>query len=54
MISRQEVLSWVKSLDPDSSVAIDEGGLMLVEINSDGETTDEYLEVGGEPDPEDL
>lgn len=53
MMSKQEVLDWINTLDDDSSIAIDEGGLSLVEIDGDGNETDAYLEVGMTPEEED-
>lgn len=46
-ISAKEVIRWLRTLDQDAEIAIDDGGLTLVEI--DGEA---YLEVGGFPDPD--
>jgi hypothetical protein len=53
MMSKQEVLDWINTLDDDSGIAIDEGGLSLVEIDGDGNETDAYLEVGMTPEEED-
>lgn len=53
MMSKQEVLDWINTLDDDSGIAIDQGGLSLVEIDGDGNETDAYLEVGMTPKEED-
>lgn len=50
MVDRDELLEWVKSLPPNSDVFIDEGGLNLVCLQD----TKLYIEVGGEPDDDDL
>jgi hypothetical protein len=47
MVSRDELLTWINSLDDDAFIGIDEGGLSLV---VDGAT--EYFEIGGMPDEE--
>ncbi len=52
MIGRKELLDWVKAVDPNSSIAVDDGGLALVEIDTDGKQTGNYIEVGGIPDDE--
>jgi hypothetical protein len=43
-IGIDELLRWAESLPDSAEVAIDEGGLVLVEV--DGEA---YLEIGGTP-----
>lgn len=43
MMHKSEIINWLNTLPEDASVAIDEGGLTLIEV--DGEA---YLEVGGE------
>lgn len=53
MMSKQEVLAWVNTVGDDCGIAIDEGGLSLVEIGSDGDETGAYLEVGMTPQEED-
>ena len=59
MIDKQELIRWLNTLPEDADVAIDEGGLTLVEVefipnhNPDYqgpyEETGAYLEVGGIP-----
>lgn len=49
MMTVTEVKLWLDTLYPDSSVAIDDGGLTLVEIEANGEQTESYLEIGGTP-----
>jgi hypothetical protein len=52
MMDRAEVLRWLHTLDPSSSIAIDEGGLCLIEIDEDGDETTAYLEIGIGPTEE--
>jgi hypothetical protein len=57
MISLKELKRWIDTLDCDC-VAVDEGGLNLVEVDMDEhkpQVGDAYLEVGGVPleDPDD-
>ena len=56
MIAKNELKAWLNTLPDDSSVAIDDGGLTLVEIDSSTEETGNYIEIGGTPveDDEDL
>ena len=49
MMAINDVRLWLSELADDSSVAIDDGGLNLVEIGNDGKETGYYLEVGGTP-----
>jgi hypothetical protein len=42
-----EVKRWLETLGPDADVAIDEGGLQLLEVGGGA-----YVEVGGEPNSE--
>jgi hypothetical protein len=46
MIDRDELRSWLDTLPPGSQVAVDDGGLTLELVGSDGEV---YIEVGGLP-----
>jgi hypothetical protein len=46
MITARELAEWVNSLPPDTQLAIDDGGLILVEI---GNGNDCYVEIGGIP-----
>ena len=48
MESIKEIADWIKTLDPSNSLAIDDGGLILVEIGPQGETGNRY-EIGGIP-----
>jgi hypothetical protein len=52
MMSATEVLRWLNTLPNNSDVAIDEGGICLVEIDWEGNQTEAYLEIGGTPDDE--
>lgn len=49
MMDVTEVKLWLDTLSPDSSVAIDDGGLQLVEIDANGQQTESYVEIGGIP-----
>jgi hypothetical protein len=49
MISTSELKRWVDTLIKNGCVAVDDGGLTLVEIIPDGETG-AYLEIGGIPE----
>jgi len=44
-ISVRELREWAKSLPDDADVAVDDGGLVLVEVAGEA-----WLEVGGEPE----
>jgi len=50
MMSKKEIERWLSTLPEDADVAIDEGGLSLVEINANGSQGHAYMEVGGIPD----
>ena len=50
MMSREEVIRWLESLEYGSSVGISEDGISLAEIDAEGNITDAYLEVGGIPE----
>ncbi len=49
MVAIKDVTRWLKALDPGNFVAIDDGGLTLVELDPNGAETGAYLEVGGTP-----
>lgn len=53
MTSVKELKAWLETLAEDSTVAIDEGGLTLVELGSNDLPTGAYLEVGGMEDAND-
>jgi hypothetical protein len=44
-----EIKRWLDTLEPESDVCIDEGGLCLIELDDEGEETGSYLEIGGHP-----
>lgn len=44
-----EILRWLHTLHRNSVVAIDDGGLQLVEVGGEA-----WLEVGGIPDEDDV
>lgn len=50
MMSVADVLAWLNTLPVDSAVTIDDGGLMLVEVDCAGCQTEAYLEIGGLPE----
>lgn len=52
MIAKTELRRWLEALPDDAGVAIDDGGLCLVEIDASGRQTDAYMEIGGIPDEE--
>ena len=54
MMEKKEIEIWLATLPDNANVAIDEGGLALVEVGDDGIETDAYLEVGLTPREEDL
>jgi hypothetical protein len=49
----KDLIEWLKTLPEDAGVAVDDGGLTLVELDDDGEETGNYHEVGGIPLDED-
>lgn len=50
MIHISELRKWMNTLDLDSSVGIDEGGLTLHEVDSGGRMTGASYEIGGIPE----
>ena len=47
MIARKEILAWLHDIaDEDAMIAVDEGGLTLVVVDSNGLTTNASLEIG--------
>lgn len=50
-IRKAEIQEWLNTLpdDDDINIAIDDGGLVLVVLDVDGDVTDDVLEVGGVP-----
>lgn len=54
MIDIETIQEWLKTLNPDNGVAVDDGGLCLVEVDGDGKETDACLAIGGVPLPGDL
>ncbi len=51
MIDRKELIRWLNTLTGD--VAVDDGGLTLVELDEFNKPTGAYHEVGGIPLDED-
>lgn len=49
MITRNELKKWLASKSQNSFIAIDEGGLTLVELDENKKPTGHHIEVGGEP-----
>lgn len=54
MMSKKEIERWLSTLPDDANVAIDEGGLSLVEVEADGSEGEAYLEVGLTPREEEI
>lgn len=52
MTTVKDLRAWLDTLGPESTVAIDDGGLTLVELDKGTEPTGAYLEVGGVPRPQ--
>lgn len=51
MMTIQELKRWLDTLDPNNSVAVDEGGLALIEVTPEGlRASAAYIEIGGQPD----
>ena len=49
MMKATELKRWLATISDDSFIAIDDGGLALVELDEKGMEADAYLEVGGIP-----
>lgn len=49
-LSVTDLKAWIETLGPENAVAVDDGGLTLVEIAPNGEETGAYLELGGIPE----
>jgi hypothetical protein len=47
MMKATELKRWIATISDDSFIAIDEGGLALVELDENGFEAGVYLEVGG-------
>lgn len=52
MIEKKEIQEFLDSLPDDSKVAIGDDGLSLVEVDRNGEETDNFLEIGLTPHEE--
>lgn len=52
MISTRELKDWCSAFGAESFVAIDDGGLRIVELDAEGKETGNYIELGGVPEPE--
>ena len=50
MTDIKELKRWLDTLAPGNQVAIDAGGLTLVEVTPQGQATGAYLELGGVPE----
>jgi len=50
MMHTAEVKRWIATLDDGGALAIDDGGLCLVELTAEGEETGAYIEIGGTPE----
>lgn len=53
MISKKELQDWLKAIPDDGFLAIDDGGLIMVALDPEGNETKPYIEVGGIPLPDD-
>lgn len=49
MINVWDFRQWVATLDNHNNVAVDDGGLNIVELDREGKETGAYYEVGGIP-----
>lgn len=49
MMKAKELREFLDSLPDDANVAVDDGGLQIVEIDDEGVETGSYIEVGGIP-----
>lgn len=54
MMDKAEVQRWLDTIPDGSSIAIDEGGLCIVEVDASGKQTDAYCEIGMTPAEEDM
>lgn len=54
MINVQTFQDWARTLNPKNEIVIDDGGLTLVEVDTKGNPTGAYFEVGGFPSDEDF
>lgn len=53
MIEIPALRQWLDALDGADAVGIDDGGLTLVALDSEGIATADYLDIGGLPDIDD-
>jgi hypothetical protein len=49
MMTAGELRRWLDTIDPEETIAVDDGGLTLVLVSDENV----YMEVGGLPDDED-
>lgn len=49
MMIASEIKRWLQTISDDNSIAIDDGGLTLLELDVDGKETGANLAVGGIP-----
>ena len=49
MMDIAEVKRWIATLADGGNLAIEDGGLCLVELTAEGEETGAYIEIGGTP-----
>ena len=50
MVNKSDLLKWIKTLDDESMIGIDAGGLCLREILEDNSPGSGYYEIGGIPE----
>jgi hypothetical protein len=54
MMDILEVKKWIDTLEVGNQVAIDDGGMCLVELTTEGSETGAYIEIGGTSEPEEV
>ncbi|WP_331761039.1 hypothetical protein OG225_43180 (plasmid) [Nocardia sp. NBC_01377] len=52
MIPRDTLRTWLDTLPADTDIAVDEGGLTLIAVDSHGVPATAHLEVGGYDEPD--
>lgn len=53
MMSANQLREWLNGIEDNADVAVDDGGLCIVELDEHGEQTGNYIELGGIPLPKD-
>lgn len=52
MMRASEVKKWLAGIPDGHNIAVDDGGLTIVEVGTNNEETGAYLEIGGTPGSE--